>query len=195
MDELQIVYTTEAMQDILGISDYYFDKVGESAALRAVDALQNHIDKLMRFPRMGEEHPDEYLKALNFRKLVHDNHIVIYRVDTETVIIERIVWASSNYPELFQQGVPTLLALNRMVRISSASNSSGGCTVILQRFARRWPFSVEMASFNPCRILSYTPVLIVIAPFRILFSKTAPTVQSIFGWHCVQLQTNYPFHF
>ena len=26
MDELQIVYTTEAMQDILGISDYYFDK-------------------------------------------------------------------------------------------------------------------------------------------------------------------------
>ena len=36
MDELQIVYTTEAMQDILGISDYYFDKVGESAALRAV---------------------------------------------------------------------------------------------------------------------------------------------------------------
>lgn len=108
MDELQIVYTTEAMQDILGISDYYFDKVGESAALRAVDALQNHIDKLMRFPRMGEEHPDEYLKALNFRKLVHDNHIVIYRVDTETVIIERIVWASSNYPELFQQGAPAL---------------------------------------------------------------------------------------
>ena len=70
--------------------------------------LQNHIDKLMRFPRMGEEHPDEYLKALNFRKLVYDNHIVIYRVDTETVIIERIVWASSNYPELFQQGVPAL---------------------------------------------------------------------------------------
>ena len=83
MDELQIVYTTEAMQDILGISDYYFDKV-------------------------GEEHPDEYLKVLNFCKLAHDNHIVIYRVDTETVIIERIVWASSNYPELFQQGVPTL---------------------------------------------------------------------------------------
>ena len=55
MDELQIVYTTEAMQDILGISDYYFEKVGESAALRAFDALQNNIDKLMRFPRMGEE--------------------------------------------------------------------------------------------------------------------------------------------
>lgn len=101
MDELQIVYTTEAMQDILGISDYYFDKVGESAALRAVDALQNNIDKLMRFPRMGEEHPDEYLKVLNFCKLAHDNHIVIYRVDTETVIIERIVWASSNYPGTF----------------------------------------------------------------------------------------------
>lgn len=53
MDELQIVYTTEAMQDILGISDYYFDKVGESAALRAVDALQNNIDKLMHFPPHG----------------------------------------------------------------------------------------------------------------------------------------------
>ena len=85
-----------------------YKRQGESAALRAVDALQNNIDKLMRFPRMGEEHPDEYLKVLNFCKLAHDNHIVIYRVDTETVIIERIVWASSNYPELFQQGVPTL---------------------------------------------------------------------------------------
>ena len=106
MDELQIIYTTEATQDILGISDYYFDKVGESAALRAVGALQDYIDKLMRFPRMEEEHPDEYLKALSFRKLVHDNHIVIYRVDTKTVIIERIVWASSNYPELFRQGKP-----------------------------------------------------------------------------------------
>ena len=106
MDEMQIIYTTEATQDILGISDYYFDKVGESAALRAVGALQDYIDKLMRFPRMGEEHPDEYLKALSFRKLVHDNHIVIYRVDTKTVIIERIVWASSNYPDLLRQGKP-----------------------------------------------------------------------------------------
>ena len=64
MDELQIVYTTEAMQDILGISDYYFDKVGESAALRAVDALQNNIDKLMRFPRMERRTSRRILESI-----------------------------------------------------------------------------------------------------------------------------------
>ena len=54
----------EAMQDTLGISDYYFDKVGESAALRAVDALQNHIDKLMRFPRMGRRTSRRILESI-----------------------------------------------------------------------------------------------------------------------------------
>ena len=67
-----------------------------------VAELQEHIEKLSLFPRMGEEHPDTYLNALGFRKLVHDNHIVIYRIDQSQVVIERIVWASSNYPELFR---------------------------------------------------------------------------------------------
>lgn len=103
MADLQIVYTEEALQDMLDISDYHYNKVGENSALRALDALQEHIDKLAQFPRMGEEHPDSYLNVLGFRKLVHDNHIVIYRIDPKQVIVERIVWASSNYPELFHQ--------------------------------------------------------------------------------------------
>lgn len=103
MAELQIVYTEEALQDMLDISDYHYNKVGETSALRALDALQEHINKLTQFPRMGEEHPDQYLNALGFRKLVHDNHIVIYRIDSTEVIVERIVWASSNYPKLFRQ--------------------------------------------------------------------------------------------
>ena len=86
---------------MLAISYYNFEKVGEGSALRAVGDLQDHIEKLSDFPRMGEEHPDAYLNALGFRKLVHGNHIVIYRIDGEQVVIERIVWASSNYPELF----------------------------------------------------------------------------------------------
>lgn len=106
MADLQIIYTEEALQDMLDISDYHFNKVGETSALRALDALQEHIDKLAQFPRMGEKHPDNYLNALGFRKLVHDNHIVIYRIDPAQVIIERIVWASSNYPELFHQIAP-----------------------------------------------------------------------------------------
>jgi len=108
MDRFQIIYTTEALQDILEISDYYYDKVGELSAQRMLDTLQDHIDKLMQFPRMGEEHPDEYLKAMDFRKLVHENQIVIYRIDRANVVIERIVWASSNYPELLRHSQETV---------------------------------------------------------------------------------------
>ena len=102
MAKTTIVYTKEALQDLLDIADYHFAKVGEDSALRAVGDLQDHIEKLADFPRMGEEHPDTYLNALGFRKLVHGNHIAIYRVDGAQVVIERIVWASSNYPELFR---------------------------------------------------------------------------------------------
>ena len=101
MAKTPLIYTKEALQDLLDIADYHFEKVWEESALRAVGDLQDHIEKLSDFPRMGEEHPDAYLNALGFRKLVHGNHIVIYRIDGAQVVIERIVWASSNYPELF----------------------------------------------------------------------------------------------
>ena len=101
MAKTPLIYTKEALQDLLDIADYHFEKVVEESALRAVGDLQDHIEKLSDFPRMGEEHPDAYLNALGFRKLVHGNHIVIYRIDGAQVVIERIVWASSNYPELF----------------------------------------------------------------------------------------------
>ena len=102
MTKTTIVYTKEALQDLLEIADYHFEKVGEESALRAVGDLQDHIEKLADFPRMGEGHPDTNLNALGFRKLVHGNHIEIYRIDGAQVVIERIVWASSNYPELFR---------------------------------------------------------------------------------------------
>lgn len=101
MAKTPLIYTKEALQDLLDIADYHFEKVGKDSALRAVGALQDHIEKLCDFPRMGEAHPDTYLNALGFRKLVHGNHIVIYRIDGAQVVIERIIWASSNYPELF----------------------------------------------------------------------------------------------
>ena len=94
MAEFSVIYTEEALQDMLNISDYHFEKVGEASALRAVAELQDHIEKLSLFLRIGEEHPDTYLNALGFRKLVHNNHIVIYRIDQSQVVIERIVWAS-----------------------------------------------------------------------------------------------------
>ena len=76
MAKAPLIYTKEALQDLLDIADYHFEKVGEDSALRAVGDLQDHIEKLSDFPRMGEEHPDTYLNALGFRKLVHGNHIV-----------------------------------------------------------------------------------------------------------------------
>ena len=98
MAKAPLIYTKEALQDLLDIADYHFEKVGEESALRAVGDLQDHIEKLSDFPRMGEEHPDAYLNALGFRKLVHGNHIVIYRIDGAQVLIERIVWAYRKYP-------------------------------------------------------------------------------------------------
>ena len=64
MAKASLIYTKEALQDLLDIADYHFGKVGEDSALRAVGDLQDHIEKLCDFPRMGEAHPDTYLNAL-----------------------------------------------------------------------------------------------------------------------------------
>lgn len=103
MAELPVVYTSDALDDLLNITDYYFETVGLASAEKHLAALQNNVEKLARFPLMGEEHPDEYLKSLGFRKLVRENQIVIYRPEDDSVIIERIVWGSSDYPELFRE--------------------------------------------------------------------------------------------
>ncbi|NCC08421.1 MAG: type II toxin-antitoxin system RelE/ParE family toxin [Clostridia bacterium] len=104
MSDMQIIYTQEAQQDVMQIADYHLRMVSPESAEYAVSRLLEHIEKLAEFPRMGEEHPDERLRTAGFRKLVHDSHIVIYRIEHDkTVIIERIVWASSDYPELLMQ--------------------------------------------------------------------------------------------
>ena len=102
---MQLEYTQEAQQDILGIASYHEKMVGIDSAERAVNHLLDHIEKLAEFPRMGEEHPDERLRGAGFRKLVHDRLIVVYRIDytASSVIIERVVWASTDYPELLMQ--------------------------------------------------------------------------------------------
>ena len=57
MAKTTIVYTKEALQDLLDIADYHFEKVGEDSALRAVGDLQDHIEKLADFPRIGRGTP------------------------------------------------------------------------------------------------------------------------------------------
>lgn len=102
MPEIQLIYTQEATQDMMAIADYHMKMVGIGSAERAVAKLYDHIEKLKSFPSLGEVHPDNKLSAMGFRKLVHENHIVIYRVMDEgcIVVVERIFWASANYPEL-----------------------------------------------------------------------------------------------
>ena len=52
-----LIYTKEALQDLLDIADYHFGKVGEDSALRAVGDLQDHIEKLCDFPPHGRGPP------------------------------------------------------------------------------------------------------------------------------------------
>lgn len=72
------------IQDIwLGIAVHNPD-----AATRIVQRIDARIRLLSEFPELGPERPEV---AIGLRALVEGNYLILYRVETDTVLIVRVV--------------------------------------------------------------------------------------------------------
>lgn len=97
----KISYSPSALRDLEQIGDYIVEKLKSPVAARdVVDKIQDAIDKLADFPKMGTPLSARYEDVADYRFLVCDSYLAFYRVkeDTEDIVyIDRILYGRRDY--------------------------------------------------------------------------------------------------
>lgn len=77
-----------ARTDLLAIADHTFDTWGEEQAYRYLEQLEACFQRLVQSPRLGRR-CDQVRRG--YRRLEHAKHVIFYRVDSQGVLITRIL--------------------------------------------------------------------------------------------------------
>ena len=76
--------------------------VGAASAEKITDRILDTLEKLVEFPLMGPLHSDEFLARIEYRKVLCDDYVCVYKLIDYTVFIYRIVHGATDYPKLVQ---------------------------------------------------------------------------------------------
>lgn len=92
-----------AWKDLEYIQDWYVDLFGYEIGKSVTDNILNIIDDLAMFPNMGRPTPDTWLNAQEYKMIVCEKHIIIYRLLNQTVYVYHIADTRTNYQSLFDR--------------------------------------------------------------------------------------------
>jgi plasmid stabilization system protein ParE len=96
----ELVYLAPAREDMLDIARYHLERVGVNSARNITEEIERAVERLARFPLMGQTHPDPVLAGGGYRKLVVSfPYVCIYKVFDDGVYIYRIVNGKTDYPK------------------------------------------------------------------------------------------------
>jgi len=94
----KIRYSRSAIRDLEEIGDYIADTLKSPiAALNTVDKIQDAVDRLASFPQIGSPLSSIANVDSDYRFLVCGNYLVFYRVQTDSVYIDRILYGRRDY--------------------------------------------------------------------------------------------------
>lgn len=100
---MKVVFLPAAQHDLTDLFAYI------SKSLQNPVAAHNIVEKILRlsyrlesFPEMGTSLRTVDERISNYRYLLADNYIVIYKVEGQEVKIIRILYARSDYVQLLQ---------------------------------------------------------------------------------------------
>lgn len=82
--------------------DYYLKMVGAASAEQITDKILDTVSMLAEFPYMGAMHPDPVLAKREFRKVLCDDYVAVYKVIDDTVFVYKIVNGRTDYPKLLK---------------------------------------------------------------------------------------------
>lgn len=94
MQSYKIEFLTPALQEISNVADIHLARVGAKSAKKITDKIFDSIERLRQFPFSCPEFSD------NYRMLVIENYICIYRVIDFSVFIYHVVDGRTNYPAI-----------------------------------------------------------------------------------------------
>ena len=94
----KIHYSPESRRDLDDIWDYIvLELQNRSAAERVIDRIMDAVDPLKNFTEMGTPLSSIADVGTDYRFLVSGNYMVFYRVQSNDVYIDRVLYGRSNY--------------------------------------------------------------------------------------------------
>lgn len=93
-----IRYSRLALRDYEQIGDYIAAELENPiAALHTVNQIQDTISKLADYPHSGAPLSARYEDVGNYRYLVCGSYMAFYRVEDNTVFVDRILYGRRDY--------------------------------------------------------------------------------------------------
>jgi len=90
-----------AWEDLKKIEDYYTVQFNIETALKVSDHILDAIERLVDFPDSGSLTPDPWLNEKEFRMVICEKHVVIYKKIETSVYIYHIADTKTEYTKLF----------------------------------------------------------------------------------------------
>jgi len=91
-----------AQHELEEIALIHMELVGTESARRVTDRIHNALQKLQSHPHMGVLCSNKLLPLEDYRMLICDHYLCIYRLIDQTVYVYHIVDGRTNYPRLLE---------------------------------------------------------------------------------------------
>jgi toxin ParE1/3/4 len=102
MPKNKIEILAPAWKELEEIADYHLLMVGQISAKKITDRILDALERLEEFPLSGPHVPDTELKGQDYRMLVCDKYVCIYRLIGDTVYVYHIAYGATEYGELLK---------------------------------------------------------------------------------------------
>jgi toxin ParE1/3/4 len=86
--DLRLILSPRAEDDFANILQYTLETWGETQMLTYRDVLDNALKTVLQHPDMGYKRPE---LSANHRLYLAGQHLIIYRVDKQAVLVSRIL--------------------------------------------------------------------------------------------------------
>ena len=96
-----IHYSPESLQDLDDIWEYIVMELGNpDAAMNVVNNIMDMIDKLKEFSEMGARLSLTVGIENDYRFLVSGNYLLFYRINSQDVYIDRVLYNKRDYTSI-----------------------------------------------------------------------------------------------
>ena len=90
-----------AWEDLKRIEDWYLVQFGAQTALKVTEHILDVIERLEMFPESGSLTPDNWLNVREFRMVICDRHVAVYKQIDEVIYVYHIADTRTEYTKLF----------------------------------------------------------------------------------------------
>ena len=102
MPKCKIEILDPALKELEEIADYHLLMVGQISARKITDRILNALERLEEFPLFCPYVPDTELKSQDYRMLICDKYVCIYRLIGDTVYVYHIAHGATEYGKLIK---------------------------------------------------------------------------------------------